>query len=275
MAVQTGSTTTFYPDIRLIEPTDPGHADTFNLLFKVLIDNDAFLKLTKADLSYVNTELAKKITPSEVDTRIKALIGAAPAALDTLYELAAALNNDPNFAATITNELAKKVDKVSGKQLSTEDYTSVEKTKLAGIATGANNYTHPANHPPSIITQDANNRFVTDAQIAAWTAKQGDIGFAPAQMVSGTYTGDAKANRAINVGFQPKYVKVIGNGVTFEAYPTLSQLTPQAQLMDGTNYSLNDAVNFGAITATGFTCGSSTASKANTTGQTYTYIAMG
>lgn len=33
--------------------------------------------------------------------------------------------------------LAAKVDKVSGKQLSTEDYTSTEKTKLAGIAEGA------------------------------------------------------------------------------------------------------------------------------------------
>lgn len=37
-----------------------------------------------------------------------------------------------------------KVDKVSGKQLSTEDYTTEEKTKLAGIAANANNYTHPS-----------------------------------------------------------------------------------------------------------------------------------
>lgn len=34
-----------------------------------------------------------------------------------------------------------KVDKVSGKGLSTNDYTTAEKTKLAGIATGANNTT--------------------------------------------------------------------------------------------------------------------------------------
>ncbi len=30
------------------------------------------------------------------------------------------------------------------------------------------NYGHPGSHPPSIITQDENNRFVTDDQIAAW-----------------------------------------------------------------------------------------------------------
>jgi hypothetical protein len=33
-------------------------------------------------------------------------------------------------------------------------------------------YEHPANHPPSIIMQDATNRFVTDAEIVAWNAKQ-------------------------------------------------------------------------------------------------------
>ena len=37
-----------------------------------------------------------------------------------------------------------KVDKVTGKGLSTNDYTAAEKTKLSGIAAGANAYTHPA-----------------------------------------------------------------------------------------------------------------------------------
>ena len=46
-----------------------------------------------------------------------------------------------------------------------------DKTKLDGIAAGANNYTHPANHAASVVTQDANNRFVTDAEKAGWNAK--------------------------------------------------------------------------------------------------------
>ena len=68
--------------------------------------------------------------------------------------------------------VADKVDKITGKGLSTEDYSTAEKSKLAGIATGANNYTHPANHPPSIITQDASNRFVTDTEKSTWNAKE-------------------------------------------------------------------------------------------------------
>lgn len=45
-----------------------------------------------------------------------------------------------------------------------------DKKKLDGIAENANNYVHPEHHAPSVITQDANNRFVTDAQINKWDA---------------------------------------------------------------------------------------------------------
>ena len=45
--------------------------------------------------------------------------------------------------ARITTVENDKVDKVVGKQLSTEDYSTAEKNKLAGIEDGANNYAHP------------------------------------------------------------------------------------------------------------------------------------
>jgi hypothetical protein len=51
----------------------------------------------------------------------------------------------------LDNAVNGKVDKVTGKQLSTNDYTAAEKTKLAGIATGANNYTHP-NHTGDVTS---------------------------------------------------------------------------------------------------------------------------
>lgn len=43
----------------------------------------------------------------------------------------------------LSDGLDTKVDKVSGKGLSTNDFTTAEKTKLAGIATGANAYSLP------------------------------------------------------------------------------------------------------------------------------------
>jgi len=47
--------------------------------------------------------------------------------------------------------LAGKVDKIDGKGLSENDYTTLDKNKLAGIESSANNYVHPAVHPVAII----------------------------------------------------------------------------------------------------------------------------
>lgn len=51
---------------------------------------------------------AKIANTAFVQAAIAALVASSPAALDTLNELAAALGNDANFAATVTNALALK-----------------------------------------------------------------------------------------------------------------------------------------------------------------------
>lgn len=139
---------------------------------------DADLENKKANKTYVDTELNKRylkeqvFTKEEVLQKIKDIIGTAPEALDTLQEIANALNNDADFAGTMTNELSKKVDKVVGKQLSTEDYTTAEKNKLAGVEQGANKYIHPSTHDANIIVENANKRFVSDTEKANWNAKE-------------------------------------------------------------------------------------------------------
>ena len=47
---------------------------------------------------------------SMIDSDIDALVDAAPGALDTLNELAAALGDDANFSTTVTNSIAAKID---------------------------------------------------------------------------------------------------------------------------------------------------------------------
>lgn len=89
---------------------------------------------------------------SYVDTKVAGIVNSAPAALDTLNELSKALGNDANFSATVATQIGNKVDKENGKGLSTNDYTTAEKNKLAGMAEGANNYIHPDTHPASMIT---------------------------------------------------------------------------------------------------------------------------
>ena len=76
-------------------------------------------------------------TETYVNNKVAGLVDSAPDTLDTLNELAAALGDDPNFATTVANQIGGKVDKVDGKGLSTNDYTTTEKTKLASIADNA------------------------------------------------------------------------------------------------------------------------------------------
>ncbi|ENP6200874.1 phage tail protein [Escherichia coli] len=69
-----------------------------------------------------------------VQAAIAALVASSPAALDTLNELAAALGNDPNFAATMTNALAGKMDKAAN---GTDIADVSEFLKNLGLGAGA------------------------------------------------------------------------------------------------------------------------------------------
>ena len=73
--------------------------------------------ITAMTPAQVRTELAvytQTETESAITTQVDALVNAAPGTLDTLDELAAALGDDPNFATTITNDLAGKASKFAG-----------------------------------------------------------------------------------------------------------------------------------------------------------------
>jgi hypothetical protein len=155
-----------------------GYKAANNLAVNNTIDRVRAVENNKSEKTYVDEELFKKAdkvntyTKTETDSRIQEIVGAAPDALDTLQELGSALNNDPDFAATMTNELSKKVDKVNGKQLSTEDFSTAEKIKLAGVEGNANNYTHPSTHPATMIVEDTAHRFVSDVEKDSWNSKE-------------------------------------------------------------------------------------------------------
>ena len=71
----------------------------------------------------------------------------------------------------LTDALDNKVTVVTGKSL-------ILDTEIARLSTVIQ-YTHPTNHPPSIISQDASNRFVTDTEKDTWNNKQDALGFEP------------------------------------------------------------------------------------------------
>ena len=91
-----------------------------------------------ADLS---NAVAGGITPTQVDekitTAINGLIDGASGTYDTLKEIEAAIKNNTDVATALNTAIGNKVDKVSGKGLSTNDFTSALLTKLNGITEGA------------------------------------------------------------------------------------------------------------------------------------------
>lgn len=63
------------------------------------------------DDTEIRNALAEKTSYTYVEQQIQKITGVPPTVLDTLEELANALGDDPNFAATITKELGTKLNK--------------------------------------------------------------------------------------------------------------------------------------------------------------------
>ena len=89
----------------------------------------------------------KVATTAYVTTAISNLINGAPSALDTLNELAAAMNDDAAFSTTVTNSLATKMPLAGGEFTGNVTFSgsqtvdgrdlSVDGSKLDGIESGA------------------------------------------------------------------------------------------------------------------------------------------
>lgn len=82
-------------------------------------------------------------TTAYVKKLILNLVNGAPETLDTLKEIADALGENDDAVQALNAAIGNKVDKVLGKGLSTNDFTTAEKNKLTGIENNANNYSLP------------------------------------------------------------------------------------------------------------------------------------
>lgn len=92
-------------------------------------------------------DAARKV---DVDTAVSNLVDSSPAALDTLNELAAAINDDAGFSTTITNSIATKLPLAGG-------------TMAGAIAMGTNKVTGVGD-PTNV--QDVSTKNYTDTQDA-------------------------------------------------------------------------------------------------------------
>lgn len=84
------------------------------------------------DIKVLRNDLTSEISratgrENEIEAKIDALIGDAPEIMDSLPELIDVINEHAEL-------IESKVDKQTGKGLSTNDYTTAEKEKLAGLS---------------------------------------------------------------------------------------------------------------------------------------------
>ena len=114
----------------------------------------------KTDKTYVDEELSKK--ESSVDSQAKA----TKALEDAKDYVNAKVKKDVPADANFEDTKYSNATRASSGLMSVAD-----KGKLDGISDNANNYEHPENHLPSIISQDENNRFITDEQALNWDSK--------------------------------------------------------------------------------------------------------
>ncbi|HFK5278675.1 TPA: phage tail protein [Escherichia coli] len=107
---------------------DPNFSTTINnaLALKAPLSSPALTGTPTAPTAAQSVNNTQIATTAFVKSAIAAMVGSAPAALDTLNELASALGNDPNFATTMLNALA-------GKQPLDNTLTNLSGKDVAGL----------------------------------------------------------------------------------------------------------------------------------------------
>ena len=92
---------------------DLWHSGNFTPALKADLASPTFTGTVRVPDVAAGTSSAQAANTKFVREAIAALVASSPAALDTLNELAAALGNDPNFAATMNSALAGKAAKAT------------------------------------------------------------------------------------------------------------------------------------------------------------------
>ena len=106
---------------------------------KAALASPALTGTPTAPTATAGTNTTQIASTAFVAAAIGALIDAAPGAMDTLNELAAALGDDPNFASTVTNALAGKLASASNLADLPNKVTARSNLGLGSMATQASN----------------------------------------------------------------------------------------------------------------------------------------
>ena len=108
-----------------------------------------------------NTLLNKPtlVTQTDINNAIASLVDTAPATLDTLNELAAALGDDPNFATTVTNLVATKLSLSGGTMTGDIVFAPTQTFPSAGLSYVYKTANYTANTNEGVLTSTTSGSF--------------------------------------------------------------------------------------------------------------------
>lgn len=122
-----------------------GQAGTGSTDFLIKSQVDTAVANTLSRSNHTGTQTISTISDAQtyVDGRIQLIVDAAPSALDTLNELAAALGDDPNFSTTVTNSLGDLDTRIDSLEAATG--TGVFKQSVGDATAATFTLTHNLN----------------------------------------------------------------------------------------------------------------------------------
>ena len=150
--------------------------------------NPTFTGEPKAPTPDAGNNTTRIATTAFVQAAITALINGAPATLDTLKEIAAAINNDPKFSTTINNALA-------GKQPLDNTLTHLSGKDVAGLL----------------------------AYLGLGEAAKRDVGTGDNQIPDMSFWSSASGGVNFPNGFQMRFGAIAGNGGKLFSTPFTNQ----------------------------------------------------
>ncbi|EEW8848300.1 TPA: phage tail protein [Escherichia coli] len=169
---------------------DPKFSTTINnaLALKAPLSSPALTGTPTAPTAAQSVNNTQIATTAFVKSAIAAMVGSAPAALDTLNELAAALGNDPNFATTMLNALA-------GKQPLDNTLTNLSGKDVAGLL----------------------------SYLGLGEAAKRDVGTGDNQIPDMSFWSSASGGVNFPNGFQMRFGAIAGNGGKLFSTPFTNQ----------------------------------------------------
>jgi predicted nucleic acid-binding Zn-ribbon protein len=143
--------------------TDAISTSATAIALKADIDSPALTGTPTAPTATAGTDTTQIATTAFVQDAIELVIGAAPAALDTLNELAAAINDDSSYAATVTSELALKAPKADPTFTGTVALPAASSVTLDGTALSVTLATKADNN--SVINTMSGSHTISSADV--------------------------------------------------------------------------------------------------------------